>query len=141
VPEKLSGELCVYPGSHVALADHFKQGAHLKDLAAHGMSKLPAGAPTDQLFSRPAVHCTGKAGDCFVANYMTAHFIAPVSLSLRMDGWLIRPLSLSRCAHTTLSGRLAHRIRRHISGTPCISGCRAHTTTRLGGPRRCSTRG
>ena len=37
--------------------------------------------------------------------------------------------------------QFAHRIRRHISGTPCISGCRAHTTTRLGGPRRCSTRG
>eukprot|EP01050_Picozoa_sp_SAG11_P019058 SAG11_NODE_2977_length_2795_cov_4.472923_1_plen_239_part_00 len=102
VPEKLSGELCIYPGSHVSLANYFKQGSHLKDLAAHGMSKLPVGAPTDQLFDRPVVHCTGKAGDCFVANYMTAHFIAPVRLSLQIDALLIWPLSLSLCAQPTV---------------------------------------
>ena len=99
MPEKLSGELCVYPGSHVALAEYFKQGSHLKDLAAQGMPKLPTGAGTDQLFTRPVVHCTGKAGDCFVANYMTAHFIAPVSLSLRIDNLLLRSLSLLLCSY------------------------------------------
>ena len=140
VPAPMAGELCCYPGSHLALASHLAAPGAMDALRANGNTVLPTDR-TDTLFERPAAHCTGKAGDVFLANYMTAHFIAPVSLSLRMDGWLIRPLSLSRCAHTTLSGRLAHRIRRHISGTPCISGCRAHTTTRLGGPRRCSTRG
>jgi hypothetical protein len=33
----------VYPGSHVALAEHFKHGSNLQDLAANGMSKLPTG--------------------------------------------------------------------------------------------------
>ena len=89
VPEKMSGELCVYPGSHVALAEYFKQGSNLQDLAAHGHSKLPTGAPTDRLFKRPVVHCTGKAGDCFLANYMTAHLIAPVSG--RADPGVSRP--------------------------------------------------
>lgn len=79
VPQKMSGELCVYPGSHFVLAEHFKQGSHLKDLAASGNSELPTGSSTDRLFKRPVVHCTGKAGDCFLANYMCAHLIAPNS--------------------------------------------------------------
>eukprot|EP00913_Durusdinium_trenchii_P026188 g24568.t1 len=31
----------------------------------------------DELFKRQVVHCTGKAGDVYIANYMTAHLVAP----------------------------------------------------------------
>ena len=42
-----------------------------------GNKALPTGEQTWELFKRPVFHGTGKAGDLFVANYMTAHFIAP----------------------------------------------------------------
>jgi hypothetical protein len=72
----MSGELCYYPGSHFALSDHFKEHG-LKDLYARGGAGLPNGERTDDLFLRPVEHCTGKAGDAFLANYLTAHFVAP----------------------------------------------------------------
>ena len=31
----------------------------------------------DKLFKKNSHNCIGKAGDVFLANYMTAHFIAP----------------------------------------------------------------
>ena len=73
VPEPLSGELCVYPGSHAELAAHFAEPGKLEDLRKRGHPAFPSKA----LFKRPVVHCTGRAGDLFLANYMTAHLIAP----------------------------------------------------------------
>ncbi len=35
------------------------------------------GATTDGLLGQNPVHCLGHAGDAFLANYMTAHFVAP----------------------------------------------------------------
>ena len=83
----MGGELCCYPGSHRALARHFR-GEHgtldgascpeLERVKAHGNSALPTGAATDALFGgEPPQHCVGRAGDVFLANYMVAHFVAP----------------------------------------------------------------
>jgi len=78
VPEPMAGELVVYPGSHASLAAHFASNPQvLESIRTAGAGHLPTGAPTDRLFCRGAVHCTGRAGDVFVANYMTAHLIAP----------------------------------------------------------------
>jgi hypothetical protein len=77
VKKPMSGELVVYPGSHHALAAHFRtQKGALDKLRDKGMDHLPT-KETDALFKQPVVHCTGKAGDVFFANYMTAHLIAP----------------------------------------------------------------
>lgn len=76
VPEPMSGELCCYPGSHWDLAEYFKRHG-LTRLRNEGAKVLPNGAQTDTIFSRPPVHCTGKAGDVFMLNFMTAHFVAP----------------------------------------------------------------
>ena len=84
VDDAMSGELCVYPGSHTALAQYFNHGSgqgqggnRLADVRTHGNTSLPTGPRTDELFDCPVHHCIGKAGDLFIANYMTAHFIAP----------------------------------------------------------------
>jgi len=78
VPEPMAGELCVYPGSHHALASYFANHVdELVNLRSVGSAHLPTGQQTDALFKRRVVHCTGKAGDVFLANYMTAHLIAP----------------------------------------------------------------
>ena len=77
VQEPMSGELCVYPGSHVELAEYFSNNTHvLETLCVEGKG-LPSGPETDALFKRRAVHCLGKQGDVFLVNYMTAHFVAP----------------------------------------------------------------
>ena len=75
VPEPMAGELCAYPGSHYQLAEYFKKHG-FDGVAKKGT--LPHGEQTDKIFggTKPK-HCTGKAGDVFIANYMTAHFIAP----------------------------------------------------------------
>jgi hypothetical protein len=79
VPDERSGELCCFPGSHTALAEYFGSDnkKHLKTVKKKGNASLPNGEKTWDLFKRPVFHGTGKAGDLFVANYMTAHFIAP----------------------------------------------------------------
>ena len=60
VPEPMSGELVVYPGSHAELAAHFKTHPSLLGKLRHeGASHLPTGEQTDRLFRREAVHCTG----------------------------------------------------------------------------------
>lgn len=84
VDEKMSGELCCYPGSHYDLARHFKAKG-FKETYTKG--KLPNGNDTDSVLTSSKtkpVHCLGKPGDVFIANYMTAHFIAPnVSPNIR----------------------------------------------------------
>ena len=50
--------------------------AALGRLYERGNAALPTGDATDTLFTRPAVPCTGRAGDVVIANYMTAHFVA-----------------------------------------------------------------
>jgi len=77
VPASMSGELCCYPGSHTKLAEYMKAPGMLDKLKAEGHKALPTGEKTDELFDRPVFHGTGKAGTLFIANYMTAHFIAP----------------------------------------------------------------
>ncbi|CAE7227719.1 ATG26, partial [Symbiodinium sp. KB8] len=72
----MSGELCCYPGSHMDLAGYFKQNG-LDDVANKGAAGLPTGQKTDSVLRKPLIHCNGKAGDVFLANYMVAHFIAP----------------------------------------------------------------
>ena len=67
----------MYPGSHAKLAAHFRREG-LEELRAHGNKVLPTGSRTDAMFGGAAPHhCVGKAGDVFIANYLTAHFIAP----------------------------------------------------------------
>lgn len=56
------------------------------------------------------MHCTGKAGDCFLANYMTAHLIAPVSTT---------PLFCSPCASPSLAV---------ASLSACTYGCMYNTS-------------
>jgi hypothetical protein len=71
VPEPMAGELCAYPGSHYKLADYFKKHG-LDDVAKKGA--LPTGDKTDAIFGGTMpTHCTGKAGDVFLANYMTGN--------------------------------------------------------------------
>ena len=77
IPEPMSGELCCYPGSHNKLASFFQQTGNLDKVRTNGGKALPTGEKTDGLFDRPVYHGTGKAGDLFIANYLTAHFIAP----------------------------------------------------------------
>ncbi|CAK9063091.1 unnamed protein product, partial [Durusdinium trenchii] len=53
-------------------------GEGLEGVTTRGMDALPTGPKTDdELFKRQVVHCTGKAGDVYIANYMTAHLVAP----------------------------------------------------------------
>ena len=42
-----------------------------------GNQALPTGKSTWQIFKQKPCHCTGKKGDVFLANYLTAHFVAP----------------------------------------------------------------
>jgi hypothetical protein len=72
-----SGELCVYPGSHVELARHVADASLLPRLCREGAAALPTGAATDSVLSRAPEPCLGRAGDVFIANYMCAHFVAP----------------------------------------------------------------
>lgn len=72
------GELVVWPGSHYVLAEHFAR-VGLGILYEQGVKGLPNGAQTERLFARPVHHCTGRAGDVVLANYMTAHAVAPNS--------------------------------------------------------------
>ena len=79
INKPLSGELCCWPGSHYKLAEYFTKnnGENLENVYTHGNQALPTGKKTFQLFKKDPVHCIGKKGDVFLANYMTAHFIAP----------------------------------------------------------------
>ena len=77
VNEKLGGELCCFPGSHMELAEYFTKKDHLSNVYQYGNQALPTGKETWKIFKKKPVHCTGKAGDVFLANYMTAHFVAP----------------------------------------------------------------
>eukprot|EP00466_Bigelowiella_natans_P013342 jgi/Bigna1/75398/fgenesh1_pg.34_\ len=69
-----SGELCCFPGSHYELADYFKKKG-FKEVYSKG--HLPKGAESDKWIKGKPFHGIGVPGDVFIANYMTAHFIAP----------------------------------------------------------------
>ena len=76
VVERTSGELCVYPGSHLALAEHFRATNLLPRLYSEGNAALPTGPATDRVLQYTAPHhCLGKAGDVYLLNYTTAHFV------------------------------------------------------------------
>jgi len=76
VLEPMSGELALYPGSHEALAKWFQHSENVESVRQFGVTSLPHNK-TDDLFERLPVHCTGRAGDVFFLNHMTAHFVAP----------------------------------------------------------------
>jgi hypothetical protein len=78
IDEPNSGELSLYPGSHFVLSEHINTYG-VADLCATGIASLPTGERTDETFFRPPVHCLGRAGDVFIVNYLTAHFVAPNS--------------------------------------------------------------
>lgn len=83
VPEVQSGEVCFYSGSHQELAEWIGESPdRLELLKIHGMAALPK---SDQVFKEVSpFHGTGKKGDVFIANYMTAHLIAPnTSVNIR----------------------------------------------------------
>ena len=45
---------------------------------------MPMGAATNELIGSEVYHCLGKAGDIFLANYNTAHFVnANISPNIR----------------------------------------------------------
>lgn len=74
----MAGELCAYPGSHTALSNLFSTDVKaLETVRKGGTQKLPTGEQTDALLQRPVSSVLGKAGDVVIANYMTAHLIAP----------------------------------------------------------------
>ena len=74
----MAGELCAYPGSHTALSQLFStDAAALNTVREGGTAKLPVGEQTDTLLPQPVRSVLGKAGDVIIANYMTAHLIAP----------------------------------------------------------------
>ena len=77
VDAPLSGELCTFPGSHHELAEYFSKGDNLERVYQFGNQALPTGKATWKIFKRKPCHCTGKKGDVFLANYLTAHFVAP----------------------------------------------------------------
>jgi hypothetical protein len=76
VLEPMSGELCCYPGSHLALAAHFAAPGLLDKLRTAGSAALPTGSATDGVLQHTAPHhCLGRGGDAFLLNYSTAHFV------------------------------------------------------------------
>jgi len=77
IKSKNSGELCCYTGSHHELARYLGSEERIKDLKKRGNVALPTGEKTDEILKGKIWHGLGKAGDVFLANYMTAHFIAP----------------------------------------------------------------
>ena len=77
IHEKNSGELCCYTGSHHELAKYFGSKDRIKELKKKGNVALPTKESTDKILKGKVWHGVGKAGDVFLANYMTAHFIAP----------------------------------------------------------------
>jgi len=77
IPKENSGELCCYTGSHHDLAKYLGSKDRIKELKKKGNVALPTKENTDKVLKGKVWHGVGKAGDVFLANYMTAHFIAP----------------------------------------------------------------
>ena len=77
IPKENSGELCCYTGSHHDLAKYLGSKDRIKELKKKGNVALPTKESTDKVLKGKVWHGVGKAGDVFLANYMTAHFIAP----------------------------------------------------------------
>jgi len=85
VPEIDSGELVVVTGSHTKLAEYMQApcdaspGLTNLEVCRTHVQNLPNGPRSRAVLGEhPHVHrCIGRAGDVFLANYMTAHFIAP----------------------------------------------------------------
>ena len=76
---EMSGELCVWPGSHRILADYFSRDDNLRRVQERGNSALPLKETKTLFRNLKPHHCLAQPGDVFLANYMTAHFIAPNS--------------------------------------------------------------
>jgi len=77
VTAPLSGELAVYPGSHLELAAHVAAHSLLPRLLAEGGAALPTGAATDAVLRSAPEPILGRAGDVVLANYMCAHYVSP----------------------------------------------------------------
>jgi hypothetical protein len=67
LPNENAGNFTVWPGTHHAFADHFRQHGP-QTLLTQGMSAVPLPTPRQ---------ITGKAGDVVLCHYLLAHGIAP----------------------------------------------------------------
>ena len=76
IEKPMSGELGIYPGSHVALSKWFKRQSNLESVRDFGVTRFPHNE-TDKMFHEGVVHATADAGDVFLLNHMTAHFVCP----------------------------------------------------------------
>lgn len=77
VPLILSGELCVYPGSVRGLSEYFQSNkSAIPHVRQEGIGRALQPL-TEKLLGTEPHHCTGRAGDVFIANYLTAHYLCP----------------------------------------------------------------
>jgi hypothetical protein len=101
VLEENMGNLVLYPGSHFELQNHFRDNGFSEALT-HGTSALPK-----LKFKRRPTQICGKAGDVVIANYMTAHLVAPnTSASVRYCIYFrLKGQSFQNQLHRTLRHR------------------------------------
>jgi len=67
LPDELSGNLSLFPGSHLSLQQHFRKvGANT--LLESKLPDIDLGAP---------VQITGNAGDMVLVHYQMAHTVSP----------------------------------------------------------------
>ena len=86
VEAPLSGELCVYPGSHEHLAKYLRAPGKIQELRKKGGDALPLALGAETLFDRGVKNCIGTAGTLFVANYSACNLFSlspPYLLLLR----------------------------------------------------------
>jgi len=70
---KYSGELGVYPQSHLRLSKWLTP-ERLHQWQYTGLEALPNGPLSDEVVGTKPFHLLGKAGDIFITNYMIGHF-------------------------------------------------------------------
>ncbi|KAJ3371315.1 hypothetical protein HDU91_005342 [Kappamyces sp. JEL0680] len=106
-PQPMMGELCVYQSSHLLLSRHFKETG-LQKVKNDGMAALPTGSKTSAVLGDRIQHVLGRAGDVVVANYLTAHFIAPNCSSEIRSVLYVRVKSPRSSGDTSLLDPLFH---------------------------------
>jgi hypothetical protein len=75
VPEPLSGELVVFPGSHESISTHFVSGGGFEALRLRGDQMFNALELRESLTPKKPVGFCGRKGDIVIANYLTAHTV------------------------------------------------------------------
>lgn len=72
--ETNSGEFSVYPSSHMKISEYLKENG-MDELKNKGSAAFVKNF--GDWLGKDYVNCLGKAGDVFVANFLTAHFFMP----------------------------------------------------------------